>query len=336
MSGATTRHRAVTLGVLAAVLVGTAASTSGAPAARPDPVVRDLDLAASANPSAAEPVVADDAFASDAVSRRRAVKSDVTATGSAICDGCDAASTALQVLYVSRVQEARLDNTAAAWTQGCADCTATALSVQVVVLRGAPAIVPNNRALAVNAACTSCGVAGVAFQLVVSSRRPTLPRVVGWAAGMGGQAVRSAADADDDPGHARARQTARPDEGRTACPESCRLRAGGSRGPGHRRSGRHDRLLRRRARRLTGPAHGPAGTQRMSRLTSGGKFALGRRLVPRTVWSRARRHHRPPNQLARGPGDSRPARSHRRAPAPDRGAASRPSDHDAYVVELSS
>ena len=175
MSGATTRHRAVTLGVLAAVLVGTAASTSGAPAARPGTAVRDLDLAASANPSAAEPVVADDAFASDAVSRRRAVKSDVTATGSAICDGCDAASTALQVLYVSRVQEARLDNTAAAWTQGCADCTATALSVQVVVLRGAPAIVPNNRALAVNAACTSCRVAGVAFQLVVSSGRPTLP-----------------------------------------------------------------------------------------------------------------------------------------------------------------
>ena len=261
MSGATTRHRAVTLGVLAAVLVGTAASTSGAPAARPGTVVRDLDLAASANPSAAEPVVADDAFASDAVSRRRAVKSDVTATGSAICDGCDAASTALQVLYVSRVQEARLDNTAAAWTQGCADCTATALSVQVVVLRGAPAIVPNNRALAVNAACTSCRVAGVAFQLVVSSRsrRPTLPRVVGCAAGMGGQAGRSAADADDDLGDARAHQTARPDEGRTACPESCRLRAGGSRGPGHRRSGRHDRLLRRGARRLTGPAHRPAG-----------------------------------------------------------------------------
>ena len=169
MRGATTRHRAVTLGVLAAVLVA-AASTSGAPAAHPNPGVGDLDLAASANPSAAEPVVADDAFASDAVSRRRTWKSDVTATGSAICDGCDAASTALQVLYVSRAQEARLDNTAAAWTQGCADCTATALSVQVVVLRAVAAIVPNNRALAVNAACTSCRVAGVAFQLVVSSR----------------------------------------------------------------------------------------------------------------------------------------------------------------------
>jgi hypothetical protein len=169
MSGATTRHRAVTLGLLAAVLVGTAASTSGAPAAHPDPL-RDLDLAASANPSAAEPVVADDAFASDAVSRRRTVKSDVTATGSAICDLCDAASTALQVLYVSRAREARLDNTAAAWTQGCKECTATALSVQVVVLWGAPAIVPNNRALAVNADCTSCLVDSAAFQLVVSSR----------------------------------------------------------------------------------------------------------------------------------------------------------------------
>jgi hypothetical protein len=169
VSGATARHRAVTLCVLAAVLVGTAASTSGAPAAHPDPVVRDLDLAASANPSAAEPVVADNAFSADAVSRRRTVKSDVTATGSAICDGCDAASTALQVLYVGRVQEAHFDNTAAAWTQSCTDCTATALSVQVVVLRGAPAIVPNNRALAVNAACTSCQATGVAFQVVVSA-----------------------------------------------------------------------------------------------------------------------------------------------------------------------
>jgi hypothetical protein len=170
MSGATTRHRAVTLGVLAAVLLGTAASTSGAPAAHPDPVVRDLDLVASANPSAAEPNVADDAFAA-VVSYRRTVKSDVTATGSAICDKCEAASTALQVLYVSRGQEARLDNTAAAWTQACEDCTATALSVQVVVLRGALAIVPNNRALAVNAACTSCRATGLAFQVVVTSRQ---------------------------------------------------------------------------------------------------------------------------------------------------------------------
>jgi hypothetical protein len=170
VSGATTRSRAVTSLVLAAVLVGAAGSTS-APAAHPDPVVRDLDLVASANPTAAEPVVADDAFADDATFPRRTVKSDVTATGSATCDDCDATSTALQVLYVNRGRQARLDNTAVAWTQACTDCAATALSVQVVVLRGVPSIVPNNRALAVNAACSSCQATGVAYQLVVASRR---------------------------------------------------------------------------------------------------------------------------------------------------------------------
>jgi hypothetical protein len=175
MNGAVTRHRAVTLGLLAAVLVGTAASSSGAPGFRPDRANRDLDLAASANPTAAEPVVADDAFSSDAVWRRATVKSTVTAIGSAICDGCNAASTALQVFYVSRGQEARLDNTAAAWTQSCQDCMATALSVQVVVLTGVTTIVPNNRALAVNAACASCQAAGEAYQVVVSS--PTSERL---------------------------------------------------------------------------------------------------------------------------------------------------------------
>jgi hypothetical protein len=169
MSGATTRHRIATLGVLAAVLVGTAATSSGA--SLPDREIRNLDLAASANPSAADPVVADDAFSADAVSRRRVVESTVTATGSAICDGCDAASTALQVLYVTRGHEARLDNTAAAWTQSCNDCIATALSVQVVVLSGVETIVPNNRALAVNAACASCQAGGAAFQVVVANPR---------------------------------------------------------------------------------------------------------------------------------------------------------------------
>jgi len=169
MTGATTRRRAVTSAVLAVLLIAAAGSTS-APASHPDRVVRDLDLVASANPSAAEPVVIDDAFASDA-SFRRTVKSDVAATGSATCDGCEAASTALQILYVGRGREARLDNTATAWTQACTGCLATALSVQVVVLRGVSSIVPNNRALAVNAACASCQATGVAFQLVVSSRR---------------------------------------------------------------------------------------------------------------------------------------------------------------------
>ncbi|GAA4751855.1 hypothetical protein GCM10023350_41410 [Nocardioides endophyticus] len=187
MSGATTRRRAVTSVVIAALLVGAAGSTS-APAAHPDPAVRDLDLVASANPTAAEPVVADDAFADDGVFPRRTVKSDVAATGSATCDGCDATSTALQVLYVNRGRQARLDNTAAAWTQACTDCAARALSVQVVVLRGVPSIVPNNRALAVNAACSSCQATGVAYQLVVASRRAnrlsggTLAELRAWVA----------------------------------------------------------------------------------------------------------------------------------------------------------
>lgn len=170
MSAGTTRRRAVTSAVLAGLVV-VALGSASAPAAHPDRVSRDLDLAASANPSAVDPVVSDDAFDDDVVSFARAAKSDVTATGSAICDGCDASSTALEVLYVSHARRAGLDNTAVAWAQSCTDCIATALSVQVVVLRGVPSVEPNNRALAVTAACASCRVSGVAFQLVVSSRR---------------------------------------------------------------------------------------------------------------------------------------------------------------------
>ncbi len=168
MSRTTTRRRTVTVTALATVLVAATAATS-APAAHPDRSVDDLDLVASANPSAAEPVVADDAF-DDVVTWRRTSKADVTATASATCDGCDAASTALQVLYVGNGRETRLDNTAAAWTQACGGCVATALSVQVVVVRGTPSLVPNNRALAVNAACATCRATGVAFQVVVAAR----------------------------------------------------------------------------------------------------------------------------------------------------------------------
>jgi hypothetical protein len=168
MSGPMTGHRAVTSAVLAAVLVVGAAAASS-PAAHPGPVARDLDLASNAIPSAAEPVVSDVAFA-DVASRWGSVESDVTATGTANCDGCDAGSTALQVLYVSHGQQVSLDNTATAWTQDCRGCTATALSVQVVVARGVSTVVPNNRALAVNAACESCRATGVAYQVVVSSR----------------------------------------------------------------------------------------------------------------------------------------------------------------------
>jgi hypothetical protein len=212
MNGAPGRRRAAASVVLATVLVGTLASTA-APATHRAPLTGDLDLVASANPSAAEPVVADDAYA-DVVSYRRTVDSDVTATGSATCDGCAATSTALQVLYVGHGREARLDNTAVAWTQACAGCTAAALSVQVVVLRGLPAIVPSNRALAVTAACASCGATGVAFQVVVSSwsaRRlsaDALSSVRAWVDGQAA-ALRTPAPPPSGPAPARrARRTA--------------------------------------------------------------------------------------------------------------------------------
>ena len=168
MTRATPRLRAATWGALA-VLLGAAASASTASATDPRPGVRDLDLVASANPTTAAPTRTDDAYAY-VVTRHRPVQADAAATGSATCDGCDATSTALQVLYLDHGRRARLDNTATAWTQGCADCTATVLSVQVAVLRGMRATAPNNRALALNAACASCRVAGVAYQMVVSTR----------------------------------------------------------------------------------------------------------------------------------------------------------------------
>ena len=164
-------RRAAAAVVLTAFLAVVAGSSS-APASGPSPWDHDadLDLVASANPSAAQPVVADDVF--DVSSAfRRSVTARVTATGSAICDGCDATGTALQVVYVNGGRQAGLDNTAVAWSQDCTDCAATALSVQVVVLRGVPALVPNNRALAANAACTSCRADSAAYQLVVSSAR---------------------------------------------------------------------------------------------------------------------------------------------------------------------
>ncbi|HEU5038874.1 MAG TPA: hypothetical protein VFT70_17840 [Nocardioides sp.] len=175
MSSMTSRLRTATCGVLAAVLFLPVASTSTASVADPHRGVRELDLVASANPTAAEPAKTDDAYAY-VVSRHRAVKADVAATGSATCDSCDAASTALQVLYVDHGRRVRLANTAAAWTQECEGCSAMALSVQVAVLRGVRAIAPDNRALAVNAACASCRVTGVAYQVVVRSQVRQLPR----------------------------------------------------------------------------------------------------------------------------------------------------------------
>lgn len=166
------RRTVVAHAVLGAILLaGTAQATPGSSSrAHPDTDRRDLDLTASAHPSAATPVVIDEAYAAG-WARNRDVKADNTATSSATCDGCTGDSASLQVLYVARPGQVQLDNSATAWNQACVDCSSTALSVQVAVLRAPLAVVPNNRAFAVNAACETCGTASAAFQLVVVADR---------------------------------------------------------------------------------------------------------------------------------------------------------------------
>ena len=202
MSGATTRHRAVTLGVLAAVLVGTAASTSGAPAAHPGTVVRDLDLAASANPSAAEPVVADDAFASDAVSRRRAgevgrhrnrfgdlrrLRRGEHRPAGSLRQPCPGGS--------PRQHRRRVD----AGLRGLHRDGAIGAGGRPPGRAGDRAEQPGPRRQR-RVHVVPGGRRRVPTGGELPVRRPTLPRVVGCAAGMGGQAGRSAAGADDDLG----------------------------------------------------------------------------------------------------------------------------------------
>jgi len=155
--------------VVAAVLL-VASVESSSPGAHPDPEERNLDLLASAQPTAAQTVVSDAAF-DEVKTRDRDVKADAAATTSANCDGCIGESTALQVVYASRASLARLDNSAVAWTQACQGCTGAALSVQVVVLPGWSAAQPNNRAMAVSAACTGCRTTAAAFQVVVVADR---------------------------------------------------------------------------------------------------------------------------------------------------------------------
>lgn len=155
--------------VIAAVLLVAGVEYSS-PGAHRDPDPRNLDLLASAQPTTTQLVISDAAF-DELKTRDWDVKADVTATTSAGCDGCVGESTALQIVYASRANLARLDNSAIAWTQACQGCTAAALSVQVVVLTGQSEAWPNNRAMAVTAACIDCRTASAAFQVVVVADR---------------------------------------------------------------------------------------------------------------------------------------------------------------------
>ncbi len=128
---------------------------------------RDLDLVASSQPSDLHPDERDVVFAESVVGTAD-VRADLVATSSTTCHGCAGESAGLQVLYLTRAEEAQLDNVATAWTQNCWDCSATALAVQVVVLPGRPRSEPANRSLAVSDTCATCRTAAAAFQVVVT------------------------------------------------------------------------------------------------------------------------------------------------------------------------
>lgn len=151
------------------VLVATAVLGPSAQSEPTWPVRRNADLTASALTGPRTPRVVDVAYRAVRVPFHR-VKADATANASAICAGCTADASALQVLYLDGASGSTVDNVATAWSR-CARCRATALSVQVVVVRGRPRIGANNRALAVNAACRRCHTAAAAFQVVVAGGR---------------------------------------------------------------------------------------------------------------------------------------------------------------------
>lgn len=128
---------------------------------------RDLDLVASAQPSDLHPDQRDAVFAESVVGTAD-VRADLVATTSTTCHGCAGESSGLQVLYLTRAEQAQLDNIATAWTQNCWDCSATALAVQVVVVPGRPGAQPANRSFSVTDTCATCRTAAAAFQVVVS------------------------------------------------------------------------------------------------------------------------------------------------------------------------
>ena len=164
------RIRSAAPGVVIAAVLLVAGLEYAAPGAYPDPDPRNFDLLASAQPTTAQMVARDAAF-DEFRTRDWDIKADAAATTSASCDGCVGESTALQIVYASRANQARLDNSAIAWTQDCQGCTGAALSVQVVVLPSPTEARPNNRAMAVTAACTGCRTASAAFQVVVITTR---------------------------------------------------------------------------------------------------------------------------------------------------------------------
>jgi hypothetical protein len=126
-----------------------------------------IEAAASAIPTAAEPVVADHSTSS-AHAGRAADTVVAAAVATSDCDGCEGTSTVFQVIHFdANASDASADNSAAAWSS-CTGCTSSAVSVQLLVVRDPARLTVNNRALAVNAECDACTTSAAAIQFVLA------------------------------------------------------------------------------------------------------------------------------------------------------------------------
>lgn len=197
------RVAVVTAGILAVTLIGSATATAVRIGGQ-----RSADLTSVALPNDRQPTVEDRAIRVD-WKRARKLQADTTATGSANCAGCEAESTAFQVLYVGWSRSVELNNVATAWASDCDGCRSSGLSVQVVIARSGGKVVANNRAFAVNAACTGCGSAAAAYQLVVVTDRMTrlsrdeMAQLRAWVDEQAAALADDAADQGTDDGTAR-------------------------------------------------------------------------------------------------------------------------------------
>lgn len=124
-----------------------------------------LDVASSAIPTSAQPLVTDAARADTALYPGSG-KAVANAVATSNCDGCSGTATTLQVVSAQDGGAAIADNVATAWSS-CSNCSSSSVSVQIVTGSKASAVAVNNRSLALNVACSSCTTSAIALQFVV-------------------------------------------------------------------------------------------------------------------------------------------------------------------------
>jgi Fe-S cluster biogenesis protein NfuA len=155
-----------TVGALALVAAAVLPAAAPGQLALPSADSSRLETASSAIPTAANPVVSDTAQGAARISASPA-KAVASSVATSNCDGCDAQSTTLQVVYFDGSTGASADNTATAWSS-CVGCASSAVSVQLVVAHRSMPVTVNNRALALNAVCAGCTTTSAAIQFVVA------------------------------------------------------------------------------------------------------------------------------------------------------------------------